>query len=184
MVQWDKYEAKLRDGHGWKAKPGHKIFVADRGAVRFDIPASWTMEVGKDSIRFLDRKPPDDDCLLQVSYLRCPPGIDWSRLPLVDLLADIVQDDPRKLTPLREATHTRRPDMEIAWIEASFHDPGENREARSRSCFARNSKLQAFITMDFWPEHIARFHPVWVHVLKTVRLGQYVADPTQGPNEE
>lgn len=181
-MRWEKYQAKLRAGHGWTAKPGYKIIVADRGAVRFDLPAAWIMEPSKDSLRFKDRKPPNDDCLLQVSYLRAPRGVDWSVLPLLDLLSDVVRDDERKLTPLGGVVHVKRPDLELAWVEASFHDPGEKREARSRSCFARSGDLQAFVTMEFWPEHVARFHPVWAHVLETMRLGQFVADPTQGPS--
>jgi len=35
----------LRDGHDWSTRSGCKIFVADRGAVRFDYPASgWSRQ--------------------------------------------------------------------------------------------------------------------------------------------
>lgn len=183
-LRWEKSERKLRAAHGWRAKPGYKIFVADRGAVRFNFPADWTVEPGADSTRFHDRQPPKDDCLLQVSYLYLNPAVDWSSLPLDDLLADVVQHDERKVIPRGEAVHVWRTDLELAWIDAAFHDPVERREACSRSCFARGSNIQAFITMDFWPEDAKRFLPVWDQVLETLRLGQFVADPTRGPNKD
>lgn len=74
MGKWKRQTLKLKENHGWRAKPGYKIFVADRGAVRFDIPQEWIMDPGKDSIKFHDRTPPDDDCLLQVSVLHLSPG--------------------------------------------------------------------------------------------------------------
>jgi len=183
MTKWERSDYKLRPDHTWRASPGYGVFVADRGAVRFEFPSGWTMKPGPDSIRFTDRKPPDDDCLLQVSVQRCPPDLDWTLLPLPELLADIVREDKRGLTVCGDTHYERRLDLELAWVEARFTDPNENREARSRSCFARDSEVQAFITMDFWPEHTARFHPVWAHVLETVRVGQYIEDPTRGPRD-
>ena len=32
MAKWDKRTLKLSEAHGWHARPGFKIFVADRGA--------------------------------------------------------------------------------------------------------------------------------------------------------
>lgn len=183
-LRWEKSERKLRAGHGWKAKPGYKIFVADRGAVRFNFPADWIVEPGPDSTRFHDRQPPKDDCLLQVSFLYLNPAVDWSEVPLDVLLAEVVLHDERKVIPRGEAVRVRRPGLEITWIDATFHDPVERREACSRACFARGSNIQAFITMDFWPEDAKRFLPVWDHVVETLRLGQYVEDPTQGPRKD
>jgi hypothetical protein len=60
---------------------GCNVFVADRGAVKFDFPREWVIAPGDDSINLHDKAPPDDDCVLAVSYLRLPP-IDWSGLPL------------------------------------------------------------------------------------------------------
>src|SRR4051812_47263730 len=38
MADWIKEELKLKKNHSWKAPPGYRIFVADQGAVRFNIP--------------------------------------------------------------------------------------------------------------------------------------------------
>src|SRR5215210_1801244 len=77
MSKWQKRTLKLRDDHTWSGRPGCRVFVADRGAVRFDFPQDWIVIPQADSIRFHDKQPPDDDCVLGVSYLRLPP-IDWS----------------------------------------------------------------------------------------------------------
>ena len=47
---WTKKTLKLKEGHGWKSRPGYSIFVADRGAVRFDFPKTWVMEPERASV--------------------------------------------------------------------------------------------------------------------------------------
>src|SRR5438876_933263 len=99
---WQKETRKLRDRHYWTAQPGCKVFVADRGAVRFDFPQEWVIVPGSDSINLYDKAPPDDDCVLAVSYLRLPP-IDWSGLPLATLVEQTTKDDTR---PIYEGSET------------------------------------------------------------------------------
>src|SRR5215475_10196695 len=180
MAKWKKHTLKLKNSHTWKAKPGYNIFVADKGAVRFDIPRDWLVDPQPDSFQFHDRQPPNDDCRLEMSYLRLPPGIDWSKLPLSQLLHQLTQDDPRKPFHVGEVQTIQRPDLELAWVEIAFIDPAEKREGRSRLCLARRANLQPCITMDFWPEHAERFCPVWDEVLRSLQLGVYVKDPTRG----
>ena len=79
-LQWIKETLDLNPDHNWKSSPGNSIFVAGRGAVRFEVPQDWHFEPDDNSFRFLDRKPPDDDCRLEVSYNLLPPG-DWKELP-------------------------------------------------------------------------------------------------------
>ncbi len=179
MGKWKRQTLKLKENHGWRAKPGYKIFVADRGAVRFDIPQEWIMDPGKDSIKFHDRTPPDDDCLLQVSVLHLSPRIDWSGIPLAQLLEGAIKGDERGVVSRQDIIHKKRPDMELVWTETTFIDPTEQREARSRICLARGSNIQPLITMDFWPEHAEQFVPVWDEVLRSLVLGEYIEDPTR-----
>jgi hypothetical protein len=178
-LKWTQQSFQLRENHGWKAKPGYKIFVAGRGAVRFDYPASWVFEPGTDSCKFRDRQPPDDDCLLQVSYLLLSPQVDWSGLPLERLLTEALKGDKRGILSRGQTVYVRRPDLELAWTEQRFFDHTQGREACSRACLARGANVQPFITMDFWPEDAHRFVPVWDEVLRTLQLGQYVKDPTK-----
>ena len=44
MPTWKRRVYKLDANHTWKAKPGYQIFVADWGAVRFDIPSGWAFD--------------------------------------------------------------------------------------------------------------------------------------------
>src|SRR2546429_5999332 len=81
MADWLKEELALQEDHTWRARPGCKIFVADRGALRLDYPEDWVVIPGENSINFHDRQPPDDDIHMEVSIMRLPP-FDWSGLPL------------------------------------------------------------------------------------------------------
>lgn len=180
MSKWKKQTLKLKGNHGWRAKPGYRIFVANRGAVRFDIPQDWILDPQPDSFQFHDRQPPNDDCRLAMSYLRLPPGIDWSQLPLAALLHHLVKEDPRNPFHVGEVHKVQRPDLELAWLEMMFMDPAEKREACSRLCLARDANLQPCITMDFWPEDADRVGPVWEEVLRSLQLGRFIQDPTRG----
>jgi hypothetical protein len=100
---------KLRPDHRWKAKPGCEILVADRGAVRFDIPEDRTLEKGDDSVRFHDREPPDDDCLLQMTLMTLPAEVDWSAFPLDRLLVEAMEGDSRGIVSNGPVPYERRP---------------------------------------------------------------------------
>lgn len=172
---------RLKADHKWKAKPGYKIFVADRGAVRFDFPGDWTVTPGPDAIKFHDRPPPDDNCVLQVTVFHLPPDVDWSSLPVAELLRSVNSDDDEQRVISRgEIVAIRRGNVDLAWMETRLIDPGENREAYSRTCLARGANVQALISLDFWPEDAAHLAPVWDEVLRSLRLGEYVKDPRTG----
>jgi hypothetical protein len=182
MAKWDKETLKLKPNHGWRVKPGYHIFVMDRGAVRFNIPQGWIIKPGSDSIKIHDREPPDDDCVLAVSYLRLPPGIDWSGLPVREMVRVAVEGDSREVSGRGEMIEEERGDLSLAWTEVRFTDPNEQREAFSRICIARGANhIQSLITFDFWATDAARLHPVWDEVLRSLEVGWFIADPTQGP---
>jgi hypothetical protein len=180
-IRWARPEERLPKNHGWRCKPGYKIFVANRGEVRFDFPESWVVSFGDDSVRINDREPPDDDCILQISVHYLPPGVDWSGLPLRTLLESIgdENDKERKTLGRGEIVEIKRPDVELAWYEQRILDVKENREAISRICLARAKHIQPLITFDFWPEDLNRLDPVWHEVLRTLQIGNMVPDPTK-----
>ena len=138
------------------------------------------MTPSEDAIKFYNRPPPDDDCLLQLTVMYLRPDIDWSGLPLTELVRQAIKDDFRGIISEGEMVHVRRADLELAWIETRFIDPNEHREACSRTCLARSGNIQPLITLDFWPEDAERFGAVWDEVLRSLRLGDYVKDPTRG----
>jgi hypothetical protein len=182
MTSWNRRDFKLRSDHRWRAKPGHKILVADRGALRFEYPEKWIVEPGEEgSIRLFDGRPPNDNCRLEVSVIYLPP-IDWSSLPLSQLIKDVISNNYDKDVISRGRVHqVKRPGQELAWMETAFIDATERREAFSRLCLGRGSNIQSLITMDFWADDAERLHPVWDGVLNTLELGRYIEDPTLGP---
>lgn len=179
MAEWIKEELKLKKNHSWKAPSGYRIFVADRGAVRFHIPQRWIIEPDSDSTKFYDKQPPDDNCRLACSYIRLPP-IDWSGLALSELIRVATEGDERELTIRGELTHQKREELEIAWADFSFIDPVEKRQAYTRVCIGRGSNIQTLITLDYWAEDGARLAPVWREVVRSLQLGRYISDPTVG----
>lgn len=217
MAKWEKRDLRMDDDHGWRCKPGYQIFVADRGAVRFDFPKGWVIVADAEGIKIHDRQPPDDNCRIQLSVHYLPHGVDWGDLPPAKLLADVLDDRGRareqeraeaaKLARLRgrggalaraaqEAqdeeeehevlgrdpiAHVLRPGLEIVWTEVRWVDPNEKREARTRHLVARAKNIQPFITMDFWPEDAPRFGKVWTELVRSLRVGEFVADPRKGP---
>jgi hypothetical protein len=180
-AKWTKHVLKLKAHHQWRARPGYKIFVADRGAVRFDFPEGWVVLPGEDSIKFHDKAPPDDDCTLQLSVMRLPPEVDWSGLPLGFLLRESTAKDGRDVFARGEVVEERRHGIELAWLEVRFRDPTQGgREAHSRTCLARGANIQPLITFDFWADDAPRLSPVWDEVLRSLRLNVPIDDPTFG----
>jgi len=179
MAEWSRESIKLKKGHSWKAPDGFRIFVADRGAVRFNIPQGWIIEPDSDSTKFYDGKPPDDNCRLTCSYLRLPP-IDWSGLRLSELIKAATTGDPREATLVGEIQEKQQADLETAWADFEFIDPEEKRKAFTRICIGRGSGIQTLITLDYWPEDGARLAPMWHELLRSLQLGRYIEDPSLG----
>jgi hypothetical protein len=173
-------ELTLRGDHTWRAAPGCRIFVADRGAVRFDFPQDWVVIPDSDSIKLYDKAPPNDDCVLAVSYMRLPP-MDWEGLPLASLVEAANKGDKRPIYEYGRIREQRKGALAIAWREMCFVDPAGKRDARSRFCLAREGQIQAMITFEFWADNAKKCSQVWDKVLETLRLGEKIEDPTRGP---
>jgi len=177
--KWNYQSLKMKANHKWTARPGCQIFVADRGAVRMDVPQGWVMKIDEVSVKFHDQEPPDDDIRLEVSFMRLPPA-DWSNFPLADALRDVAENDSRPMEVCGEITTVKRPDVRLVWLESNFIDPVENRPARSRIMLAMGNNIQSTVTMDYWIEDADRAVAAWNNVVHSLRLGIYIADPTTG----
>ena len=81
---------RLQDNHSWKAPPGHKIVVIDRGVASFNIPDTWVVTDMK-PFTMRDKPVPDDNAGLQVTTFNLPHGVDWTELPLAPLLETATQ---------------------------------------------------------------------------------------------
>ena len=171
---------ELPENHSWTARPGHKVLVLDRGAVVLEFPRDWFVQPGREQTDIRDRATAGEStCVLAVSYLRLPP-VDWSGLPLGELLLPAVQGDGREHIASGPTIAGRRGDLEIAWTELRVVDARERREARCRICLARGRGVQCLLSLDFWPEDETRLHAVWENVLDSLRLGVPVDDPIRG----
>ena len=178
MPKYEETVLKLKDGHTWSCQPGYKIFVLDRGALRFDVPQNWVMEIGGRSVKFHDRQPPDDNCRLEVSLL-AHSQIDWTGLPLDKLLRDAVRS-PSEEVQQEEVRRHSRPGVELVWAEKVYVDPQESKPARSRIAIVRGTRAHALVTLDFWEADAERVVPVWDEVMRTIDMGLKVQDPTVG----
>lgn len=174
---------RMKENHTWKAPKGYKIFVMDRGAVSFNIPASWHLAKLEPNVEFNDQPPPDDEARLSVSYWRFPPDIDWTGLPLAPLLAQSISGSEMQVLERSEIIRLPRTDLEIVWTQHRFLDPVEKRDAFSRFALARGFGIHVFISCDFWVEDAPRIQPVWNEALRSLQLGRVIEDPTRGPVE-
>ena len=177
--QWVKTTLELSTEHNWQSQPGTRIFVAGRGAVRFDVPEDWHFEPQENSFQFLDRKPPDDDCRLEVSYNLLPPG-NWAEFPLVSLLQQVVSDDPRHEGKVGKIKQLKRQTARVVWTQFEFIDPQEKRPAYATIAIGLGSGVQCLITFDYWVDDAERCVPVWDTVLSSLVLGLYIRDPRTG----
>jgi hypothetical protein len=179
MAKFLETVLKLKDGHTWRCKPGWKICVLDRGALRFDVPQDWVMKADESSVKFCDRQPPDDSCCLEISLLHHS-QMDWSGLPLDQLLRDSVADRSGEDIPREDMHRQSRPGVDCAWVEKLFVDPQEGKPARSRIALVRGTNAHALLTLDFWAADAERVLPVWDEVMRSLDMGLKVADPTLG----
>jgi hypothetical protein len=178
-LKWIKETLELSPNHHWQSNPGYNVFVAGRGAVRFDVPQNWFFEPDEKSFRFLDAAPPNDNCRLEVSFNLLPPS-DWSLFPLKRTLKKIAQDDERDLIEVGEVITVERQTARIVWIEIKFMDEQEHREAFSRICIGLGSNVQCLITFDFWADEAEKLIPVWDEVMRSLTLGLFITDPRTG----
>ena len=181
MAEWKSGTFDLPDNHGWKARPGNNIFVANRGAVRFEYPSDWVIKPEGNSICLYDREAPDDNMRLQVSVLQLGPDrsiVDWNAMPpLASLMEDaVLAEEPRRCTRKGPPFGASRRNLEYLWLEMDFVDPVGKRKAHSRACLARGGNVQAFITMDYWPEDRRVAAEVWNNMLESLKLADYLYD--------
>jgi hypothetical protein len=189
VAKWTQHQATLQRDHGWRAKDGNVVFVADRGAVHSGIPRHWVIELNGGTPASYDRKPPYDECRLQLTVIRLPPRVDSSQLPPAPMLEEVLanpDDDPdHDPTAQRsEITTQNKCGIESAWTKTTFIDTTEHRPVRSHTLIARGNDVQIPITFDSWADDATRVLPVWKDVPRSLRLGEYIADPRRGPQRQ
>ena len=199
--RWNEQVFRLPKNHGWTAKPGNKVVVADRGALRFEIPESWIVQPSMKSIKFLDGEPPNDNISLEVSVIYVGTrgmNVDWTGLPLREVIRNVTSDEATGFTPRNRASARKRDrtkvgpptaiqlgNLEMAWVQTEFVDPVEKRPAFSRMAVTRDHKesIHALLTLSYWPEDAERANGVWNDMLGSLRMGEHFESPFHGPGQ-
>jgi hypothetical protein len=173
--KWTETKHRLADVHNWRAAPGYSIFVADGGAVRFDIPSHWIVVPSTTSFKFHDRKPPDDECTIELSVNHLPPA-DFRDFPLEAALGQVLADGYERAIERGPVVPVRRDDQRLAWSRIRYLDDamGYDREAIAYTLLGLRRQVQILITMAFWADDAAEFEPVWDVLLGSVRLAEPV----------
>ena len=169
---------QLQSGHAWKAAPGCRILLIDGGAVRFDYPMDWVVRPTPKYIFVIDRYPPDDRCLLAVSWRRIPiRALALSTAALLDRLAPI---ETRPADHRGETVRLFRPPLEAAWTETRFVEPLYGDEVCTRMCVARADCTQAVFLLDYRPGNEESVDGAWQTFLDTLVVGEYIEDVRTG----
>ena len=170
---------QLNMGHGWRAQPNHKILVLDRGALRLDYPETWVVKYEDDCVKIFDKEPPDDECVLGVSYHRWPTA--GQGLSVAELVRSSLERDERSYIAVDPIVEVDRMDFVLAWGQGRFIDSRTNLEACARLCLARKDEIQALVTFDFWRSDLESCDEYWRSFLSSMRLCQWIGDPKSGP---
>ncbi len=179
MPKWHRTDYKLQANHGWRATPGYRLCVLGAGQMQFEFPQDWHLEPKEMSIKVTDKRPPDDDCVLEVSSMKFPP-LKPERPSLTILLQQAIMEQGHMLDSNQIVTAPRQ-DAQIVWGEYREIDSKENREAVWRIALCHAGTVYGLITFGFWPEDWERCDPLWHHVLNTLILDRPISDPTRGP---
>lgn len=179
--EWKKKVLRLKKDHTWQSRAGYQIFVADRGAVRFDVPKKWFIKPGQNgSIKFHDAEPPDDDVVFEMTIMYLNPRIDWEKLDLAQMVEDLVRKGSKDSIEVRPVQDNPKPGMDLAWADTLSLDKEANREVITRTCLARAKDIQVIITYAFWADLAPKMNAAWAEITRTMRLGVYIKDPTRG----
>ena len=177
---WSGESLRLPENHGWRARPGNSIFVADRGAAMFEFPAGWviTHYDNAEGFRISDVEPPNERMRFDVSLIRFSPNLGTDST-LEEMIASLVDSGSgRQMTGRGRIREASRPGFELAWVEGEFIDSDENRKAHVRFCLARKGNLYVYITSDFYPEFAKPATKAWKAMLATLKVGERITNPS------
>ena len=126
----------------------------------------------------IDGYPPNDRCLLAVSWRRVPiRALGISTAALLDRLAPL---ETRPAGHRGETLHVFRPPLEAAWTETRFVEPIYGAEVSTRMCVARADCTQAVFLLDYRPGTEMTVEATWKTLLDTLVIGEYIEDLRTG----
>ncbi len=184
--------------HGWTSADGYQIFVANRGDVRFEFPAGWSVGHQKNAIVLSDKPSPKESCRVSVTIFHLPPeaGASWrSETDLAQVVRDTTRDDAtgehrdgtRSPFPRRPASDVTSGSgggaasthewaaIEWAWLDTSDARVGvEPRWVIHRHVQVRRAALHVLISFEFYEDEADRYAVHYDHLLATLRLAEPV----------
>jgi hypothetical protein len=172
----------LHSSAAWNTTPGYRTLAIDGGAVRFECPANWVIAPTSRYVCVADERPPHDRRLLAISWRRIP--IEATILSIPQLVADLSDAGVRSGARRGPVQRLFRPPLELAWTELRFVDPARGQEARTRLCLARSGCTQALALFDFWPEDSKAVFGLWNTFVRTLAVGETIADAMLGLRRE
>jgi hypothetical protein len=173
---FEKTSIPLPALHGWKCKAGNNLFVAERGAVAFEIPAGWVIRHDqKQTVSIHDREPPADEVRISLTIFRLPPVKGgWGKLPLKQLLAMLWDEERRQKNQAQEElimNEEKRPDVELVWSQKpALNDPENGKPILCRQLLARARLVQCLITFEVYEDVAERFQSAWTDLLETLKV--------------
>ncbi len=144
-MKYKKSTLKMKDNHTWKAPKGYKIVVMDRGAVSFNVPEKWVMHKFE-PLKCMTKPHRTTMRVLSVSFWRLP-GVDWSKLPLGELLLKTLEDDDKDILARGDLVGVRTQRSRNCRTEHRFMDAVEKRKAFSCILFARGWNVQVLVAL-------------------------------------
>lgn len=168
----------LKENHTWKCEPGNKLIVLDRGTLSFEYPEDWTYDIHEGAIYVHDPMPELERCDLAVSLfpVRVPPGADFD----LDTMLMASLEGREDFISRTEIGRVERADWKMAWLEERYVDREHNRPARFRVGLVHGPAV-CLVSFNYWEKRAAVLEHTWDAVLRTLRFGVQVADPTVGP---
>lgn len=165
----------MPDDHAWRAEPGYKIVVADRGAARFDVPQAWQLVHDETAdVCLADAQPPHDSVRLQFTLLpvRVPRS---AALPPASVMLESIQgSSPGEEWKGRRGpvVSERRAGLDLAWIESDDVDTGNGRPLLTRTCAVVGAGRVALFTLVCYADHPALAADAWRVLRASVELGR------------
>jgi hypothetical protein len=180
MSHFEVTRLNLNKNHTWRAKPGYKVCVIDRGAIRFDFPESWITEPKDGAVMLHDRKESEESCDLGVSVFRFSTR-ELAGVDVKELLTHVTTGPDRVVDSKSDIHVIDRGDTTIYWLEQCYTHREYNRVAKFRAAIARGP-VMALITMNYWANRAPGLERAWDEVIRTLVLGVWVTDPQAGPS--
>jgi hypothetical protein len=172
-----EYSIPLPPSHGWRCKPGNELFIADRGAVAFEIPKGWVVKYdSKQGLTIHDQAPPADQARLAMTIFRLPPVQGgWSQIPLDQMMIAVEKDRSKKKKHRKQfklQIHVEhRPEVELVWAEkGTWPDPENGKPIFCRQIMARARLVQVLITFDVYQEVAGKFQAAWEDLLRSIQV--------------